>query len=142
MGPSSAESQVPVLDVQDLTDRCLGNLALLERIVAKFESHFDHDMALLEAAVLSHDSQAVAGVAHRLKGASANVSAPGLCARAAGVEKLAREGRLAGIGTALEELRSERLRFSETIVSIGGELLAADAGAGVCSVSPSGERAL
>lgn len=111
------EREVPgqgeaALDVQELLNRCMGNLDFAERILEKFQSRFDADFAELEQAMDAQDSAAAARVAHRLKGASATAAAHGLRQQAATIEELARQQCLAEIPSRLEDLRHEWARFS------------------------------
>jgi len=122
MDRSVLEDDAPSIDLQDLIDRCLGNLSLVERIVAKFEATSDRDLADLETAILNQDSHAAALVAHRIKGASANISAQRLRQRAENIEKLARQGSFCQIEKAVEELRDERSRFAEAFAFVASNL--------------------
>jgi HPt (histidine-containing phosphotransfer) domain-containing protein len=121
MDPLALGDEAAVVDLSDLVDRCMGNLALVERIVAKIETNFDSDLAQLEAAILDQNNAATASVAHRLKGASANVSAQRLRWCAEKAETLARQGCLSELGTAIQSLRSERSRFNKTLASMTGD---------------------
>jgi HPt (histidine-containing phosphotransfer) domain-containing protein len=118
MDSSASETEASVLALQELVDRCMGNLGLVQRVLARFESTADSDLAELERAILDQDSRTAATVAHRLKGASANVAAERLRQGAACVERLAREGQLGQIEQALESLRSEKLRFAESVAAL------------------------
>lgn len=100
-------------DADELVARCLGNLDFVQRVLAKFQERLDTDLAELDEAVLAADAERIARVAHRLKGASANVAAHGLRERAAGIEDLARQRCLDDIPTELDELRGEWSRFTE-----------------------------
>ena len=114
-----------VLAVDELLERCMGNIEFAERVLSKFLDRFDEDLDELERGVESENSEEIARVAHRLKGASANVGAPGLRDRAAAVESLARAQPGCGskssceIRSGLKQLRNEWSRFIETC-NIGG----------------------
>ena len=97
----------PVVDVRGLLERCLGNLDLAERVLARFEERFDEDLSQLEEAVRAENAEAVARIAHRLKGASANTGARRLAQRAAGIEELARRRVLPDIASQMEAIRNE-----------------------------------
>lgn len=121
MAPSELDCDTPI-NLEDLFDRCLGNIALVERVIAKFEAGFHRDLEELESAVLNQDCQTAASVAHRLKGASANISARRIRETAADVERLSREGCLSEVPEAVESLRVERSRFSEAVASLSSDL--------------------
>ena len=63
----------PTLNTQELIARCMGNLEFAERLLDKFQGRLDADIVELEAAIDAEDADAIARVAHRIKGASANV---------------------------------------------------------------------
>lgn len=113
MEQQSAHRDPPVFDREDLLARCLGKLDLAERVLAKFHLRFELDLDELEQAMRSEDLESLARVAHRLKGASANVAAVRLRVKAAGIEELARRGCLQEISEYMEGLRSEWARFAE-----------------------------
>ena len=104
---------VAVIDFSDLVARCMGNLAFAEKILAKFEQRLEEDLVLLEKEVNQHDSTGIASVAHRLKGASANVSAMRLCDLFARMEQLGRTEQLQQVPSCMDELRREWTRFKE-----------------------------
>jgi len=111
------ESVPPALDPQELLARCLGNLDFAERVLAKFASRFDADLEALEAAVRSDDADQITLIAHRIKGASANVAAHGLRQQAAGIEELARQQALTEIPAQLAQLRTEWGRFAQSVAT-------------------------
>ncbi|HUT10574.1 MAG TPA: Hpt domain-containing protein [Thermoguttaceae bacterium] len=109
------ESEEPgaVFDVQELLDRCLGNVEFAERILEKFLLRFDVDLAEMEQAAMGEDPEFIARVAHRLKGASAAAAAHGLQERTAEIEELAVQRCTSDIPERLKDLRSEWSRFAE-----------------------------
>lgn len=108
-----------VLDVDDLLARCLGNVEFAERILGKFQERCDEDVAALERAVFDCDSEAVARLAHRLKGASANASALGLRRHASEIERAARHDAFDDVPASMESLKQEWTRFSEVVSQLG-----------------------
>jgi HPt (histidine-containing phosphotransfer) domain-containing protein len=99
------------LDLQELLDRCLGNLEFAQRVLAKFEARFGDDLRQLERDQEAEAAEAIARVAHRLKGSAANVAAKDLERISARIEELGRLGRLSEIPERLEELRGEWSHF-------------------------------
>ncbi len=117
-GAASAEGvgaepqpDVAVVDYSDLVARCMGNLEFAEKILGKFEERLEEDLGLLENEVNQHDAAGIARVAHRLKGASANVSASRLCDVLSRLEQLGRTEQLQQVPACMDELRSEWNRF-------------------------------
>lgn len=109
-------SDTPItLDMDELVERCLGNLEFAERVLARFQQGFVGDLAELEEAVAAQDAAKVARLAHRLKGAAANVAAHGIRDRARAIESLARQPALDEVPQHLSALRAQWVRFSETL---------------------------
>jgi HPt (histidine-containing phosphotransfer) domain-containing protein len=119
------KTETSALDFPELLERCLGNLEFAERVLAKFQSRFDDDLTELEKALDVQDTEAVARVAHRLKGASATAAANGICHQAAEIETLARNKSVEEIPNHLHMLRKECSRFSDSVSSLA---LASSAG--------------
>ncbi len=115
MEQEDQDQAATVLDIEDLMTRCLGNIEFAGRVLAKFQELGDGHLAELERAVASQDTEAIAQLAHRLKGASANAAAPGLCARAEEIESAARQCSLREIPARLENLRHEWSRFASEV---------------------------
>lgn len=108
-----------VLDVEDLLARCLGNVEFAQRILGKFQERCDEDLEALEKAVFDGDSESVARLAHRMKGASANASASGLQRHASEIERAARHEAFDEVPASLECLKREWTRFSEVVSDLG-----------------------
>lgn len=108
-----------VLDLGDLLSRCLGNVEFAQRILGKFQERCDEDVEALEKAVFDGDAEAIARLAHRLKGASANASAMGLQKHASEIEHAARHQSIEEVPASLEKLKTEWARFSEAVSQLG-----------------------
>ena len=102
------------LNVEDLMTRCMGNIEFAEHILATFQALGDEALADLEQAMAAEDAESLSRLAHRLKGASANVAAPGLQAHAEAIERAARQSSLEEIPAHIENLRHEWSRFAST----------------------------
>ncbi len=111
MSATTYESKREVINVDELLARCLGNTGIVERILSKFQDRFGIDLNEIEQGVAQCDGVAVAQAAHRIKGASANVSAPTIYEIASEIEQLGRADRLAEVPTHVEQLRVEWARF-------------------------------
>jgi HPt (histidine-containing phosphotransfer) domain-containing protein len=114
---SVSQSRV-TYDADELLARCMGNLQFAERILAIFQTRFEEDLVQLERTLAAEDAGAVASIAHRLKGASANAAAPLLQARAAQIEQFAGEKRLSEARDCVDELRQEWCWFKESVSSV------------------------
>ena len=118
MNQPSSHSTESALEYDELLARCMGNIALVERVLDKYQQSFDGDLADLEEGLAAENSDAVAGVAHRLKGASNNVGASGLGYQAALIEDLAREQRFSEIPSCVEQMRNEWSLFAECVAEL------------------------
>ncbi len=118
MNQTVQEQGVPVIDLGDLMTRCLNNIELAQRVIVMFQETSDEDFIRIEEAVAAEDTESIAHLAHRLKGASANIAASGLCDQAAKLEQAARRGLLAEIPGHLENLRQEWFRFTSEVSHI------------------------
>jgi len=99
------------VDVMGLLGRCLGNIELASRVLAKFHETGRHDLDELERSVIVSDWKAAENVAHRFKGAASNISAGLLQNLAAQAERLSREQNELELGETLAQLRDEWLNF-------------------------------
>ena len=110
--PGSSRSEV--LNYQELVQRCLGNLALAERLLARFQDRFEADLMELEKVVVAGRGVEIAQVAHRMKGAAASMSASRLRELAAHIEALGRADQNEDAVSGLEQLRREWKRYRES----------------------------
>jgi HPt (histidine-containing phosphotransfer) domain-containing protein len=105
-------SQPPVpFELDDLTQRCLGSLALVERLLASFEQRFPVEIRDIARCVEAGDVPGLVRSAHQLKGAAANMSAPTLRSILERVEHAARAETLTPIAGYLADLEVEWERF-------------------------------
>lgn len=105
------------LDFPQLVKRCMGNVALAERLLSNFEQRFEGELSRLRDGMQAHDSQLVARVAHQLKGAAANLAACRLQQVSAEIEQRGRADRWDEIDSLLDQLRDEWHRFTEYCTS-------------------------
>jgi Amt family ammonium transporter len=93
-----AESAAPALpldlpiNLDSLRYRCLGNIALVGRLLNEFEREIGSQVARVEQAVGSGDAAEIVAASHSLKGSAANLSADELSSQAAALEAAARRG--------------------------------------------------
>ena len=105
------------LNYEELLARCKGSIEFAERVIEKFQNSFEHDLEHLETELKSENAERVTSVAHRLKGASASVGAPGLRQWAAEIEELGRADRLTEARRPVQHLRHEWSRFLDHVSS-------------------------
>jgi HPt (histidine-containing phosphotransfer) domain-containing protein len=111
--PTSIPGAAMPLDFPQLVKRCMGNVALAERLLSNFEQRFEGELSRLSDGMQAHDSQLVARVAHQLKGAAANLAAGRLQQVSAEIEQRGRADRWDGVDALLDQLRDEWHRFTE-----------------------------
>lgn len=109
------------LDYYQLLERCLGNVAFAERILAKFIQKFAEDLERLETSASAGDAEAATLVAHRLKGSAANVAAAELAWRLSEIEQLSRDGEWLLVAERMEALREQWTRFVAFTLSLSKE---------------------
>lgn len=109
------EPEVPVIDLEALKERCLGNLNLVERVLAKFTGQVDADLDELEQAITNQDATKAAQLAHRIKGIAGSVEARQLYEDATVAEQRALENRLSDLNSDLTRLRSDRTVLAESL---------------------------
>jgi HPt (histidine-containing phosphotransfer) domain-containing protein len=104
-----------VWNPEQLVDRCLGNLDFLERVLDTFCTDFTRQLCELDHWVQQFDSPRVASIAHKMKGAAANIAAERLADCSATIEQLARQQRSDEIPVRLRGLKEEWERFTSSI---------------------------
>lgn len=117
MYETSINRTLEALNYEELLARCMGNIEFAERVLDKFQNSFGQDLDNLEMELNSENAETVTTVAHRLKGASASVGAPGLCQWAGEIEQLGRADRLAEARQPVHHLRREWSRFLDHVSS-------------------------
>jgi HPt (histidine-containing phosphotransfer) domain-containing protein len=83
-------NEPPVLDLRQLSDRCLGDQAFVEQILRLFVDKARSNVARICESIATSENATVASVAHELKGAASNVAAMRLGSAVAELETAAR----------------------------------------------------
>jgi signal transduction histidine kinase/CheY-like chemotaxis protein len=109
--PSPTAVPAGVLDYPDLLQRCRGGVELAARLVGKLVEQAGEDARGISLAIHQHNAGALAASAHRLKGASANVSAGNLRLLAAELESFGRNNNLSAAAALLPKLEKELERL-------------------------------
>ena len=99
----------PEFSLDEILDRCLGNLALVQKVLSRFLGGLEERVGELDRQVEESDERELARLAHRLRGEASNVGARGISQHARRVEELVTEGfRLeaqAAVGELIEACR-------------------------------------
>ncbi len=143
-GPRHAKFQEngalpPIIDFESLLKRCLGNRDLPKKLLAKFHARLPEEVSQLASAVNAGDSALVASLAHRIKGAAANLSAEPLREVAAELEALGRGGDLEDADAWVAQLKFEGGRFLRDVLRLSAEKSAEWQHAGVARETSFGE---
>ena len=109
--PPPAGAHTGVLNYPDLLRRCMGRAELAARLVGKLAEQAGEDAREISQAIHRQNAGAAAAAAHRLKGASANVSAENLRLLAAELESLGRNNNLPAAAALLPKLQTELVRL-------------------------------
>ena len=97
--------------------RCMNKPDFLDRMLSRFKDKVREDTAALEQFVEARDGPQVAFLAHRLKGAAANLSAEPLHAAASELEQAGRAADFARVGDCFQKVRQEGQRLAEFLES-------------------------
>lgn len=99
-------------ELKDIMEDAFGELVntYLDDSSAKLDS--------LEQAVSDQDAEAVASLAHSIKGASSNICAPGLADKFKVLEDMGRAGDVAGASTAFEEAKASYQSVKEELLAL------------------------
>ena len=96
---------------EEALERVGGDADFLNELLALYDREFASKMAALERALTDGDTNAARELGHNLKGASANLSLPGLQAAAQEMETTGKAGDLKGARAALDRLKNEYARL-------------------------------
>jgi|UniRef100_A0A7C4QQT9 HPt (histidine-containing phosphotransfer) domain-containing protein len=107
-----ANANNTVFNGEELLGRCLGKRELAARVLARFHKQMTQDLALVQDALSTRDAVQIAHVAHRIKGAAANVSAHGVQEQAGALEEAAREELWSQIPEQVEQLAGAHVEFA------------------------------
>jgi HPt (histidine-containing phosphotransfer) domain-containing protein len=115
MDQSVQQPDQSALDLEALKARCLGNLDLVERVLAKFTDQLDTDLDAFERAIKTDNAEQAAQLAHRIKGTAGNVAARHLYVNASLAEQRAQDKQVVDLSSDLTRMRNDRLELVETI---------------------------
>jgi CheY-like chemotaxis protein len=106
-----AENALPAVDYPGLLRRCLNKPDLAARLLNKLVQQAEQDVVAIATAIQDIDMAMLASVAHRLKGASANVAAEPMRRLASALEDCGRRGELVKARPLVPQLQLELLRL-------------------------------
>ncbi|MCX6560339.1 MAG: Hpt domain-containing protein [Candidatus Aminicenantes bacterium] len=106
MAPARPDRTLP-LDRAEALERIGGDEAFLDELLALYDEEYAAKSAAITSALEAGDLDQVRSLGHGLKGASANLSLPGLREAAQAIETAGREKNGPAAGTALQRLEEE-----------------------------------
>ena len=107
-----------ILDTKDLLDRFDHDSELLRDALQEFCDAYPGQLSQVREALAGADTEAAARLAHSLKGAVGNFSAPAAFAAVQKLEALARTGDLAGAAVACGELEAAIERVKPALAAL------------------------
>jgi CheY-like chemotaxis protein len=109
----------PVFNHEEALARMGGDLELLHEIAEIFVDDTARQMAAIRAAIDEADSAGIRAAAHNLKGAAANLAAPGVVAAALALEQCGQRAALAEADAAWRRLQAEVGRLTAALTDLG-----------------------
>jgi signal transduction histidine kinase/DNA-binding response OmpR family regulator len=106
-----------MFDREAVLKRCMGNGALVEKLIAKFFGQVGEDLQALGSALSDSDAAKLVESAHRIKGAASNLSMESLREIAAGIERSGRDGNITAAADGFHRLSSEIVRVQQYLSS-------------------------
>jgi HPt (histidine-containing phosphotransfer) domain-containing protein len=106
-----------IFDREAVLKRCMGNDALVEKLITKFFGQVGEDLQVLGSACADSDAVKLVETAHRIKGAAANLSMDGLREIAAGIERNGRDGNVSAAADGFQRLSAEIIRIQKYLSS-------------------------
>jgi HPt (histidine-containing phosphotransfer) domain-containing protein len=103
----------PPIHKEDVLARIGGDEGFLAELMELYRAEFEDKRALLREAVGRKDAETVFRTAHSLKGASANLSLPGLTQACLALESAGRENDLRRAPELLDRIESEYRRLGD-----------------------------
>jgi HPt (histidine-containing phosphotransfer) domain-containing protein len=101
------------IDFRELAARVGADEAVTAELIGIYREEFGQKMPLLKRAVAAADCESAWRLAHGLKGASGNLSLPGLFRLFYELERAGREGSSAEMPALIEEIEQEYRRLEE-----------------------------
>jgi HPt (histidine-containing phosphotransfer) domain-containing protein len=105
--PTHGRTDSVSLDTAALRRRMLDDHQLIRTLLTVFLADCPPHLVALQEAVAQRDATAIRRVAHALKGAAGNISAPRLFESARLMEEMAAEGRFEHVESCLQQLCTE-----------------------------------
>lgn len=99
------------IDCDELLERCMGNSALVRRILQKFLNQVGVDVNSLVSAIGRQDVTEAIRIAHKVRGTSLSVSAIEMARLAHAIEMLAESASTADLFALATDLSNEQIKI-------------------------------
>jgi HPt (histidine-containing phosphotransfer) domain-containing protein len=109
------DTKLVAFDLQDLIDRLMGSEEMARQVVGSFAAYIPRQLAALACAIEGADTEQTRTLAHKIKGAAANVSGAALAQAASIIEVAAVQGDLCGVRQGFSELTVEFAKTSSEL---------------------------
>ncbi len=115
----SRSSVEQILDLPQLLDRCMGQLAFADMCLTRFQQQLQADVEQLQQFGNAGNTVEVARLAHLIRGSACTIAATALASRAAALESAARRAPTddTQLSSATHDLMDEVQRFIEAVPS-------------------------
>jgi HPt (histidine-containing phosphotransfer) domain-containing protein len=120
------------IDLESLFNRCRGKAQLVESLLGKFDAAIRSQIEELKTGLAQSDRQAVARLAHTIKGSSANMSAESVSMAAAELEQFCKSDQWAAAAQSLERLEE---RVEECLAYLPAAAASVRERAEACAIS-------
>lgn len=117
--PSFQPEEPVVFDENEMLDRLMGDRDTAGRVIGIFLAQLSRDLERLRQHCTERDAAGVRSLAHRIKGAAANVSAPAIGAKAQGIEAAVSKQRWKEVAGHLRDMDQQAVIFKKTIDNVG-----------------------
>ncbi len=109
--PTEENDHSPPVLMEEALDRAMGNKPLLDQLFQAFQADLEKTVMSIRKTIDEGDAERLADIAHKLKGASANLSAYPISGAAKALETLGQSGNLAEAGKVWDDLVAQKDQF-------------------------------
>ena len=113
---SNIDSDLPVVDRDELIERMMGSIQMAERMLHKFLDSSPAECDALESTARMGDIAALASLAHRHKGTARTMAAPRVARLAGELEQRAHTGRTSELLELVDQIRSTHQQIRDVVV--------------------------
>lgn len=113
--PAAASTTVPVIDANQLFERCMQDRGLMSEVLESFGRQATNGLETIRSALARLDQEEIGRLAHHLKGAAATVAAAEVTTMSQELEQMSRDGDLHAANQLVERLAAALERCLDEI---------------------------